>query len=131
MRDQAALHLRGGTRGMRPHTGQKPLVAGTVKRRIHLNVALKYPRKETAYVRRAHFRAVKWSKTYRMNILLDFSALGPINRAHNHAVSPEVEERRIGKIRGERFDDLSPQELQLALVYIADPNCHCYHLITN
>jgi hypothetical protein len=51
-----------------------------------------------------------------MNILLYFAALGPINRAHNHAIGPEVEERWIGKVRSERFHYLPAHKLKLAFV---------------
>jgi len=115
MRNQTALNLRGCTGGMSPHTWKEALKARAGKRGIDFDIPLKKALNKTAQIRRCHLYAVKTTEIHRMHKLLDLTALGTINRAYKHTIGPEIEERRISKVRGKRFYDLSTQALDLAL----------------
>jgi hypothetical protein len=106
--NQIALYLRGHARGVSAQPGEKTLKAAMGKSGVGLDITLKQPLDEVTQIWRRHFEALEGAEFDTLDVVLDFAPLGFIYRADEHSIGPEVEKRRIGKIRGQGLYDLYP-----------------------
>jgi hypothetical protein len=103
---------------------EKPRNAGMSQCLVDFDIPCQDALDETANIRRRDFDTLDTAEIDGMDKMLDLAPLGAIDRTHEHAAGPEVEEWRIGKIRDERLRNLYPESLQLALFQIADTDRH-------